>query len=261
MNPRAASNPGLSRTSEELKRILQGREPACSVCLFVRAAVARYVGSLFYERVNDVATREELRKAGGFCRYHAQTISDHADALGSAIILEDLVKQTVREIQAGEFIGEAPGHPLLRFFDGRRGEGATPACPICVKEDELDELGVHALCEALPNEEFKKLFEESSGVCIPHFRLAAKHQEEWSGWPALAKIEEGKLRNLVQRLDELAKTYDYRSQTKPDSDLAASWREALNVTSSWLQVCGEPALEGQSAERSRNVSGELPAPE
>jgi hypothetical protein len=260
MSERSNSKPSLSRTSEELRRILRRRERLCPVCLFVRDAVDGYVESLFYERVNDVGTREELRKAGGFCRHHSQTISDHADALGSAIILADLIKQTLREIQAGEFGDEAPGHPLLRFFDARRAVNTTPACPICVKEDELDELGVHALCEALTDREFNQLFEESTGVCIPHLCLAASHREEWSGWSVLAKVEEQKLRDLVKRLNELAETYDYRSKKKPDAALTASWREALNVTCSWLEMRGQSRRDGQSAEKAPAVSEEPPGP-
>jgi hypothetical protein len=234
MNERPGAKSSLGRTADELKRILQQGQPLCSVCLFAHAALLRYVESLFYERVNDVGTRAELRKSGGFCRFHAQAISNHADALGSAIILEDLIKQVVRGIEKGKFVAETSSNPLLRLFDDRRNDVYTPVCVICLKEKELEELAVHTLCQALVNVDFKERFERSSGLCIPHFRLAARHHRESPGWTIVVAAEEKALRDLTRRLDELAKSYDYRSTKDLEPDAVRSWREALNITSSWL---------------------------
>src|SRR5947209_18676346 len=88
----------LSRTGSELQALLRKHPQVCPICRFVDASMGQYIDLLFFERVTDIATREGIRRAGGFCRYHARLISQQADALGTAIIMKDLLINDLRAI-------------------------------------------------------------------------------------------------------------------------------------------------------------------
>lgn len=237
MDQRRAAEQRLGRTESELKTILEQEKPICPICAFVTAAVIRYIDNLFYENVNDGPTRDAIRRGQGFCRYHAQMVSNQADALGSAILLKDVITTVLRDIERGEFIPKAHSNALMRFLNGANEPVEQPQCAICAVECDLETLAVDAFVSAIANEDVRDRFTRSHGLCIPHFRLAAARHREDPGWSVILGAETGALRDLASRLDELSRSYDYRSTEKPPPSVTRSWREGLNITSRWVELC------------------------
>jgi hypothetical protein len=233
-SPSTESN--LGRTAFELKRMLEKKPEICPICRLVTDSIKQYVDYLFYENVNDSSVREGIRDAHGFCRYHSQLISNQADALGSAIILQDVLTNDLREIDGSTYeqTSEAPG-PLARFFDGSSQKRDSPVCPICTVEHERDEIAIDSLLQGLEDPKLDQLFRQSQGLCLPHFRLAFSRAGAGDAWKTILEIERQALHTLADELGELAKKYDYRATEKPTGKEAGSWRRALNATSSWVQ--------------------------
>jgi hypothetical protein len=102
-----------------------------------------------------------------------QLVSNQADALGSAIILQDVLTNDLREIDGSTYEqpSGAPG-PLARFFDGSSHKQDSPVCPICTVEHERDEIAIDSLLQGLEDPKLDQLFRQSQGICLPHFRLA-----------------------------------------------------------------------------------------
>jgi hypothetical protein len=224
--------PGMSRTAFEMKRALQRFPHACPTCAFVDDGVRNHIDALFYERATDVATRETIRSARGFCRYHARLVSDHADALGTALILQDVLINDLRDMQNGMYDHPAvkPGH-LARFFESKGGLPPRPLCPLCVVERDVETLATDRLLEGLSDDEFSTLFRQSDGLCIPHFRLAFERCDDERRWKTVLETAQATMGRVTLELEELARKYDYRSHDKPRGTEAGVWRRALDLTS------------------------------
>lgn len=225
----------LSRTAFEIQALLRKEPHVCPICRFVDAGMGQYIDLLFFERVTDVATRETIRKARGFCRYHARRVSDQADALGTAIIMKDVLINDLRDIDAGVYDRVASGGPFSRLFDS----GGAPdrsLCPLCVREQEIEELTTDRLLEGLADQEFVADFRRSDGLCVPHFRLAFSRGRDNAQWSVVVDTERSALERLAATLDELARKFDYRfrQEARPEEE-SKSWRRALDVTSKAVQ--------------------------
>lgn len=234
------------RTAFELKRLWDDQPRVCPLCRFVATAVEQYVDGLFYEMVNDPPTRDAIRAAGGFCRYHAALIAKQGDALGTAIILQDVLTQGLRAIEQGDFDHPAAAlNPLARLWQKEpfgsqiRQEIQCPACPICDAERRYEELAVDGLLELCEDPAFSEVLGHSGGVCVPHFHLAFERSRDDSRWATLLAGETEALRDLIHQLAELARKHDYQHKDEPKGEEMRSWLRALNAVSSWTQEKGE----------------------
>jgi hypothetical protein len=222
----------MSRTSFELKRALERSPHVCPTCAFVDEGVRNHIDALFYERAVDVATRETIRAARGFCRYHARLVSRHADALGTTLILRDVLINDLRDVENGIYDQPAPKPgQFARFFDSKSGPRPRPPCPLCVVEGDIEVLAIDNLLGGLGDAEFAASFRRSDGLCIPHFRLAFERSQDRDAWRIVLETERAMMGRITHELEELARKYDYRSQDKPHGAEAGAWRRALNLTS------------------------------
>lgn len=222
----------LSRTADELRSRLQRRPDRCPVCDFVSHGIRQHVDSLFYELVTDPPVREAIRKAGGFCRPHARLVEQQADALGTSLILGDVLDTELRAMDEGEF--DRPPNtagPVARILDGSL-PGRAP-CVVCRQERGLEELSVDSLVEGLRDPAFGDLFQRSSGLCLPHFRLCFRRCDDTIAWRRVLDTERAALTNLTAELRRLAQRFDYHSQPGEMGPEADAWRRAVRMTSGW----------------------------
>lgn len=233
MTQGATGGQGIGRTAFEMKRELPRSLDRCLVCVFADVGMKDHIDALFYERVTDVRTREIIREARGFCRFHARAVSQHADALGTSLILADVLTNDLRDLQNGVYDrpGSRTGGPF-RFFSER--EVKLPrraACPLCAVEEELEGLATDSVLDGLRDAEFTELFERSNGLCVPHFRLAYERCRDEARWDVIVRVQREALTRVTAALSELARKYDYRSHEKPQGAEAEVWRRGLDMTS------------------------------
>ncbi len=150
-------------------------DPArCLVCAGVDQAVNQYVDALFYEFVNDPEIRNRIRDARGFCPGHTRLVLERGDALGGAILYQDVVTALTK---------------------GRASFGSA-VCPVC--QIERATLARYlAVVDRLT-------VDRPPPVCWPHLtlflapdspasaegreRLWAHHRRLWMSWlPTLAE--------------------------------------------------------------------------
>lgn len=235
MSTRSSSSAVLDRTAYEMQRLLLRRPEICPICQVTADGMAKHIDALFYERVTDVGTREAIRKARGFCRFHARLVSQHADALGTSLILQDVLVNELRAIDAGEF--DRPHNPagrLSRFFDSSAANtGNLAPCPICVAEQEMESRAVDSLISALPDRKFALVFRGSAGLCLPHFRLAFCACSDDEAWKIVLEMARDSIARLSSELEELTRKSDYRFSEEGMGVESDSWRRALDKTSGW----------------------------
>lgn len=230
------------RTAFELRHVWETERGVCPLCRFVATSLEHSIDSLFYENVNDPPTRDAIHKAGGFCRYHARLISRQADALGTAIILNDVLTNDLRDIDGGKFDNPTRASNPLNFLLQEkppevnvRDDIQCPPCPICNTEAMLEDMAVNAFQEALRDSEAMDTFSRSDGLCVPHFRLVFQRANDDAVWARVLETEKRVLKDLTGQLSELARKHDYRFKDEPRGEEMKSWRRALSTTSGWIK--------------------------
>jgi hypothetical protein len=194
-------------------------EPGCPVCRLSLAAVDRYIATVAYEGINDIAFRDRLRAAGGFCSNHAyRWLRDSHSVLGTALIYRDLLSTARRELE-----GVRPSGNLLtrwRRSTARTDDPPDPSstldCPMCKMQREAEARYLDALRAILSEPDGSEAFNRSDGLCLPHTRAALAR-----GGSASARVRAHMLdvlSHLEAVLDAVIRKEDYRFRHEPRSE-------------------------------------------
>jgi len=205
---RAARLPGAPDAAVAQRLVAALAEPGCPVCRCLEADARRDLAAYLREQTMDPAGRAALRRAGGFCGWHASLLREASDGILSvALVAEDL-------------LGTSPP--------------PRAACPACAALHDraaayLDALGD---CERWPA--LRAALGAGRGVpCRPHLRdarVAAGSPLDAAMAPRLARLRTA--------LGGFIAKQDYRSREAPSEEEARAWSEALE------HLAGRPGLFG-----------------
>jgi hypothetical protein len=162
------------------------KKPGCPICRLEHESAVQSIDSFLWENVNNAGVRAEINDAYGFCGYHtrmlvATELSQSGHVLGVNKIYETLLKKTSGEIKTlhPKRIGLTSIQGVLDKFGFHKGEKCERTvlapqgdCPICVLAEGSGDNAMGTLLEELNggDEEFRKAYQRSYGVCIKHFR-------------------------------------------------------------------------------------------
>ncbi len=228
-----------TQTYFEMLEMLQAEETKaervkhlCSVCLLSLDGVDKLLHLLSLENVNDVDTRLELRRTGGFCNRHAYQWASLHDALGTAIIYEDLLREAGKRIERGELLTRRGG----RF--GRAGLPANPfePCPMCARQREIESRIIADFAEGFATESrFREAYAapQAAGLCLSHYCQAANRLD---GPPLaeLTRLQQTKfeatqnlLRQIIEKMDAARSLGDVSAEEREKLRAIGDEREAL----------------------------------
>ncbi len=200
----------------------------CPICRLVVDGVDRYLKLLSLENVNDYETRQQLRQAGGFCNRHAYTWLKLHDALGTAIIYEDMLREVRRRITDGDF-NSRRGSGLFKKLGNNSPENPFAPCPACLQQQKVDERVVSDFAEGYNHKaEFREAYaaHHVTGLCLPHFRrVLIQLNEAQSG--QLANEQGEKLAATQATLREIIEKMDASRHPDPADRRIGEEREAL----------------------------------
>ena len=77
-------------------------QPGCAFCRLLDDIADRLIDAILFESVNDVKVREELNAARGLCRRHAPLLVRTGSALGTATMMQGVLKVLLRQLDSGE---------------------------------------------------------------------------------------------------------------------------------------------------------------
>ena len=184
------------------------RQEGCPLCRLGKLTVARYLDILAYENVNDPGVRDKLRAARGFCNYHAyQFLEEVRDLLGVGIIYRDVANAVVLALPtSSNGVLPRPVLSILRTGSEEASEDPglatllrpTGVCPTCKALDEGVSDRLHAFLEHLPEPDFRAAYEDSSGLCYPHFLEALEQVREGKQLELLVATQEAFLARGAQ---------------------------------------------------------------
>jgi hypothetical protein len=191
------------------------RQPGCPACRLEGQALERYIGNLFYESVNDVKTRERLRASLGFCREHTRLAVDGrlGNALGFAIIYQDVITNILRGFEKGEIVHALTPHKH---------------CIVCQQQEKTLHMIIQALVEGLTESQMTEALRSSDGLCVPHLKKAFESTREPAIYDLLLMIHREKLEGLRDELAEFIRKNDYRFKDEGFGTEGDSWRRAVD---------------------------------
>jgi hypothetical protein len=176
---------------------------------------------IFNESMLDPDVRQKLVKSLGFCYNHTwQSINlKLSDALGQAILYQDLVKDAIKKIVEN---GQNSGSQLTSVLE------PVVACPACLIEEAALERILDTIAVALRNEDFITEFKQSSGLCLPHLqrllpKLDRKRQATILGFQSVC------LENLKGELAEFIRKSDYRFRDESIGKEGDSYKRAADM--------------------------------
>jgi len=168
----------------------------CPLCRVLARKVHQHLDSLFYENVNDASARAQLRDGLGFCRTHALKAMTMGDALGVAIIYEDLLHIVVRQLSEERFPRAARG------------------CPACSQRRLFEKSYIDTLLEYRDDLELRRAFERSDGVCLPHLHRLAM-QKNGNTPPAWIRALTGeRVEERRRRLSEFLRKFNVHAKKR-----------------------------------------------
>jgi hypothetical protein len=106
----------------ELKAALE--EPGCPFCRLLTKSADRYLDAVLWEMVNDSRQRSELNEARGYCQAHGWLMVRNGAALGIAILMNDVVRTLLAELEANPVKAET-GSLFQGLLPGLARKGAT----------------------------------------------------------------------------------------------------------------------------------------
>lgn len=204
----------------------------CQVCRLTLAGVDRLLHLLSLENVNDFDARQQLRRAGGFCNRHAYQWAKLHDALGTAIIYEDLLRDAARRIEQGEFAPRRTG------LFGRISAPEDPfdPCPLCCEQKEIEARIVADFAEGYDTQEnFRQTYAAPgvAGLCLGHFRQVVARLEnrrgEQLGGMQRAKLAatQAHLRTIIEKMDAARELEVSSEEEKAKARAIGEERESL----------------------------------
>ena len=231
----------------------------CPFCNLEREAeqhaVSFILGSAYME--DDI---REKTDATGFCRHHFKMMYDYGNRLGNALILSTHLKKLNQEL-AKEMSDFAPGKSSLlkrmkrtdatSEHEPQTALGAwiskkTTDCYVCDHFRKIYGRYLDTFFDLyLKNEEFRQLFEESKGFCLPHFgdlietaenKLNDAQKKEF--YPKAFALMQENMERLQKEVAWFVEKNDYRNKDK-------DWGNSADSIQRGMQKCagGYPADE------------------
>ena len=208
-----------AQTIYELR--LACHKAGCPVCSLVQRAGARYIEATFNESMLDPAVRQKLVESKGFCYEHSWQSIDLklSDALGHAILYQDLVRGTLRTI--AEHKNGAESNLVIAFNAGTR-------CPACQIEEDTTLRVLDSMGKALHDQDFIQEFKQSNGLCLPHLkRILPMLDTKRRNFVLLQ--QEACLERLKTELAEFIRKNDYRFRDEAIGKEGDSYKRAADM--------------------------------
>ncbi len=153
-------------------------EIGCPVCRLVDTSVRGRIDVFFYEQLNIVERRTEIRDARGFCSAHASLLPGPARMAGTAILHHDILNDVARQIaalaprRAGSFASILAIALRGAIKNVRDTVAPRRNCVLCDYERDQEVIYLRALARDISDKGMYEAFKAGSGLCLPHFQTA-----------------------------------------------------------------------------------------
>lgn len=194
----------------------QGGE--CPLCTLEETCESSYLDYFMGASVMEPAVRVEVNKKG-FCAPHLRTMLGMQNRLGLSLMLHSHMLSLLDSMEP-----RAPKKSGLFAKKAAKSSGEADApCILCERTEETMNRYLYTVLHLWKTDsEFKKLFEQANGHCMPHHRrLCEMAEEEFREERATAFVEmlsalqEENMRRIASEVEWFTLKFDYRNTEKP----------------------------------------------
>jgi len=222
---------------DELREAFHG--PGCAFCRLLDKHADKFVDSILWEMVNDPGTRIELNQARGYCNQHAWLLVRGGAALGTAILMNDVVKTLLKVADERQLEGKSR-RSLQRLLE-RNHQAATrlaaelspqTPCPVCANSSALEKYYATTLLAHMDGRDsLAEAYQASDGLCLPHFRYTLIAASPANDLAPLVEAQIVVWQRLHGELEEFIRKSDFRFRDETSGVEKDSWRRALEAVS------------------------------
>lgn len=208
-------------------------EDECPLCYLARVAEEHAISFVLGSGATymESEVRDKTDEAG-FCRMHYKKMYDYGNRLGSAMILQTHLKKLNQEMS--KEMAHFQSGPASKGFFKKKSKSKDTAttslgswinqtdksCYICNHMNEVYDRYLLTFFDLYKNDgQFRELFDNSKGFCLPHFRdltemaesqLNAKAGEAFRG--KLFGLMEQNIRRLEEEISWFIEKFDFRNK-------------------------------------------------
>jgi len=197
-------------------RFLEAAQPdRCPLCFLKDYFGMETLRALLEESLNDPAARGDLLKSGGFCPRHAGRALDRGDALGAAVLYEDLLARRVQDLRRS-------GRPAR----------SAPAreCPVCLQEHQVENLYASRFMHWWAGAEgFPAAYLAKGGLCLPHVALILNQRMPSALRESIRKSVLSGAETTLADLREYLKQQNHDRRRGLPEGAAAAWKRAIRL--------------------------------
>ncbi len=211
----------------------------CPLCQLRIACEDQYVDSMMSSAYMEPDWRVKTNETG-FCMRHFELMFERRNRLGLALMTHTHMQEVIRSLNEILQSGAPQG-----FFSSFRSEKSSlpqkirarvDGCVICDQVENAIHRYAYTVAQLyFTNAEFKAMFEQSKGVCLPHLALLLEIAEKTLSsaqyrafQSALAALELANLKRIEGELEGFTLKFDYRNADKPWGNSRDAVERAIN---------------------------------
>lgn len=204
----------------------------CPVCQLLLRDTEQLLDSLLYEYSNSYLIHQKIRASRGLCNLHTwQLVEFKGNVLNIAVLQEAALDEILRILdQAGSRLN-------IRLSRWRSSDASSLAdqlearerCFVCESLDKAEQHYLTTFASHLPDSRFQEAYQQSSGLCLAHFRQALRLAQPKAA-RLLTEAQTAIWKTLQAELESLINQYDVNKtggQILHDADSLQRVLEAL----------------------------------
>ena len=215
----------------------------CPLCKLRIASEDSYVDSMLGAAYMEPDCRVRTNEVG-FCTRHFQLMYDRRNRLGLALMTHTHMQEVIASVKEILSADTPARGGLLATLRGVRSEDGAPqrirarmsGCVICEQLENAINRYAYTIAQLYgTNSEFKAMFDESKGFCLPHLALVLEMAEKTLSSETLRTFREAvkavELPNLTRiegELEWFTLKFDYRNTDKPWGNSRDAVERAVN---------------------------------
>ncbi|MCL4250388.1 MAG: hypothetical protein KJ065_19715 [Anaerolineae bacterium] len=208
----------------------------CAICGLLLHDENRYIDSLLYEFANDAGIHKVFRRGRGFCNHHSWLLAhQYGYSLGVSILFEAALDAVLEILESENSPFQLSRlETVVSGWFGAKGDTRLAGklepeipCPACVSLCKSEALYIETFAEYWSDTTFQSAYEQSQGLCLPHFRDVLRLMSAPKERAQLAKIQRAKWEALKGELELFQAKSVLNYVGEPFGAEVDSWRRVV----------------------------------
>ena len=217
----------------------------CPLCRLRILSEDSYIESMLSSAYMEPEYRLRTNEIG-FCNRHFELMYNRRNRLGVALMTHTHMQEVIKSVEAMLGSGSLKKTGLFSALRGKGDSGAdslpkkirarVDGCFICEQMGNSIDRYAYTIAQLyFTNNDFKAMFDQSKGFCLPHLALVLEMAEKTLSADQLSKFKDAvtaveipNLKRIESELEWFTLKFDYRNNDKPWGNSKDAPERAIN---------------------------------